>query len=77
MAVPRLPIVGVIGSAVGIAASAIAASLIKRWIPEFITDLRWTDATIVLAAAIVMAIAASYVPARRINGIDPAVVFRA
>jgi putative ABC transport system permease protein len=70
-------IVGVTGSIVGIAASAIAASLIKRWIPEFITDLRWTDVSAVLVAALIMAFVASYLPVRRINSIDPAMVFRA
>ncbi len=70
-------IVGVAGSVTGIAASAIVAWLVKRWIPEFITELRWTDASAVFVAALVMAIAASYVPVRRINSIDPAMVFRA
>jgi putative ABC transport system permease protein len=70
-------IVGVLGSLLGLLASALAASLIKRQIPEFITDLRWTDAGAVFLGALVMAIAASYVPVRRINSIDPAMVFRA
>jgi putative ABC transport system permease protein len=70
-------IVGVLGSLLGLLAAALAASLIKRQIPEFITDLRWTDAGAVFLGALVMAIAASYVPVRRINSIDPAMVFRA
>ena len=70
-------IVGVLGSIVGIVASALAATLIKRWIPEFITELLWTDVAVVFAAALLMAIVSSYLPARRINGIDPAMVFRA
>jgi putative ABC transport system permease protein len=70
-------IVGILGSLAGIVASALAASMIKRWIPEFITDLRWTDVSIVFGVALVMAILASYLPVRRINGIDPAMVFRA
>lgn len=70
-------IVGVLGSVLGVAASALAASLIKRWIPEFITDLRPADAGLVFGAALVMAALASFVPARRINSIDPAMVFRA
>ena len=70
-------IVGVLGSIVGVVASALAAALIKRWIPEFITDLRPVDAGMVFVAALVMAALASYVPVRRINSIDPAIVFRA
>jgi len=70
-------IVGVLGSVLGLIASAIAANLIKQQIPEFITDLRWTDAGAVFGGALLMAIVASYVPARRINSIDPAMVFRA
>jgi putative ABC transport system permease protein len=70
-------IVGVLGSLLGLAVSAVAADLIQRQIPEFMTDLRWTDAGLVFAGAIVMAVVASWVPVRRINSIDPAMVFRA
>ncbi len=70
-------IVGMLGSTLGIIASAIAANLIKRRIPEFLTDLRWTDAGWVFLGALAMSILASYVPVRRINSIDPAMVFRA
>jgi ABC-type lipoprotein release transport system permease subunit len=35
------------------------------------------DVAIVFGAALLMAIVSSYLPARRINGIDPAMVFRA
>lgn len=70
-------IVGVAGSLVGIVVAAIAANLIREWIPEFITDLRAVDVAIVFGAAIVTAIAASWMPVRRINSIDPAMVFRA
>jgi len=70
-------IVGALGSLLGVAASAISTAVIARSIPEFITDLRWIDVTIIFLATLAMAIAASYVPVRRINGIDPAMVFRA
>jgi putative ABC transport system permease protein len=70
-------IVGVFGSALGVAASAIAASLIGRAIPEFLTDLLWTDVAWVVMGALAMAVVASFVPVRRINSIDPAMVFRA
>ncbi len=70
-------IVGVIGSAIGLVASAFAATLIKRGVPEFVTDLRFADAAGIFAAALVVSILAAYVPVHRINRIDPAMVFRA
>ena len=69
-------IVGVLGSLLGIAAAAAGARLIKREVPEFITVLRLTDVIGVFVVALLMAVAASFVPVQRINRIDPAVVFR-
>lgn len=70
-------IVGVLGSALGLGVSVLAATLIKRGVPEFVTELRWTDAVGVFAAILLVSLAAAYVPVRRINRIDPAMVFRA
>lgn len=70
-------IVGVAGSAVGVGGSALAASLIERRVPEFVTDLRPLDALGVFAIAVAVSIVAAAIPARRINRIDPAMVFRA
>ncbi|MGZ4388343.1 MAG: ABC transporter permease, partial [Gaiellaceae bacterium] len=70
-------IVGLGGSLVGIAAAAASASLIRRGVPEFITVLRWQDVAGVFAVALVTAVGAAWVPARRIDRIDPAEVFRA
>ena len=53
-----------------------AANLITRGVPEFVTVLRLLDAPPSSPSAIVMAVAASYVPVRRLNRIDPAMVFR-
>jgi putative ABC transport system permease protein len=69
--------VGVAGAAIGLAVSALAATLIKRGVPEFVTDLRWTDAAGLFGLALVVSIAAAYLPVHRINRIDPAMVFRA
>ena len=55
-------LVGLAGSVLGIAMSALAVSLIGRWVPEFVTDLRALDATGVFAAAVLMSIIASSVP---------------
>lgn len=69
-------IVGVLGSTVGITASVVATRTIEGRVPEFITDLRLADAALVFGGALATAIAASYVPVRRIERIDPAEVFR-
>jgi putative ABC transport system permease protein len=70
-------IVGILGFALGTGAAALVAAFVRRGIPEFITDLRISDASMVFGAALLMAFIASYLPVRRINGIDPAMVFRA
>ena len=70
-------IVGVAGAALGIAASALAASLIERRVPEFVTELRFLDAAGVFVVTLVVSVVAAYLPAHRINRIDPAIVFRA
>jgi putative ABC transport system permease protein len=70
-------IVGVLGATLGVAVAVGATRLIRSGVPEFITVLRALDVAGVLGIAVVMAIAASYVPVRRIDRIDPAEVFRA
>jgi putative ABC transport system permease protein len=70
-------IVGLAGAVIGIAASAAAADTIRRWVPEFVTDLRGLDVLAVFGAAMFMSILASFVPGRKLNRIDPGMVFRA
>jgi putative ABC transport system permease protein len=70
-------IIGALGAAAGIATSVVATRLIRSGVPEFITVLRPLDVGGVFVVAVLMAILASYVPAHRINRIDPAEVFRA
>ncbi len=70
-------LVGLAGALLGIAASAVAADLITRRVPEFVTDLRLVDVLGVFGAAVLMSIVASFVPVHRLNRIDPAMVFRA
>jgi putative ABC transport system permease protein len=69
--------VGIVGAALGIALSALAATLIRQRVPEFVTDLRTLDATAVFAIAVLVSAVAALVPVRRISRIDPAMVFRA
>ena len=70
-------IVGVAGATLGIGASALAASLIERRVPEFVTELRLADAVGVFVITLLVSLVAAYLPAHRINHIDPAIVFRA
>jgi putative ABC transport system permease protein len=69
--------VGAAGAALGVGTSVVAASLIRKEVPEFVTDLELVDAAFVIAIALVVSAAAAVVPVRRISRIDPAMVFRA
>ena len=53
-----------------------AAQLATRAVPDFGTDFRWQDIGAVFGATIGMALVASFIPVRRIIGIEPAEVFR-
>jgi putative ABC transport system permease protein len=70
-------IVTATGFVVGLGAAVLVAWLAERAVPDFATDFQTADVLGVLVAAAVMGIVASFVPVRRIAGIDPAVVFRA
>lgn len=65
------------GFVVGAMGAQGVARLASRASPEFATDFLWLDAGAVLIAATLMSVLASFVPVRRINSIDPAMVFRA
>lgn len=65
------------GFAVGLAGALGVARLAEGAVPEFATDFRAWDIAAVLLAAGGMAVLASLMPIRRINGTDPAAVFRA
>lgn len=65
------------GFVVGLAAAILLARLAEQMVPEFVTDFRALDLAGVLVAAGLMSVIASLAPIRRINGIDPAMVFRA
>lgn len=65
------------GFVIGLGGALGVAQLAAQAVPEFMTDFRPQDVAGVLVAAALMAVVASFVPVRRINRIDPAVVFRA
>lgn len=70
-------VVALLGAAVGLVAAVAVTSLARRRVPEFVTELRVADAAIVIAATLLVAVVAAWVPLRRIERIDPAMVFRA
>ncbi|OGO51109.1 MAG: hypothetical protein A2148_07080 [Chloroflexi bacterium RBG_16_68_14] len=65
------------GFVIGLGAAWGVAQLAAEAVPEFVTDFQARDIVGVLIASALMAVLASFVPVRRINSIDPAVVFRA
>jgi putative ABC transport system permease protein len=65
------------GFAAGVLAAMATARLAEEIVPEFATDFRVADIGLTLVAAMLMALIASMSPVRRINSIDPAMVFRA
>ena len=70
-------IVGATGAVLGVVAAAVVATGVRRFVPEFVTDIRWADATAVVTLTIAVSVVAAYLPVRRIDRIDPAMVFRA
>ena len=65
------------GFIVGLGAAVLIARLAEQLVPDFVTDFQLGDIAGVLVAAGAMAVVASFLPVRRISGIDPASVFRA
>jgi putative ABC transport system permease protein len=65
------------GFALGLAGALLVARLAQDAVPDFATQFRLADILAVFLATTVMATIASLLPVRRVNGIDPAMVFRA
>ena len=61
----------------GLIAAWGVARLVREIVPDFVTLFRAQDIVAVFAGTVIMALVASFVPVRRINSIDPAIVFRA
>jgi ABC-type transport system, involved in lipoprotein release, permease component len=70
-------IVSAAGFVLGTPLSFLVASVVRRRVPEFLTQTEWTSVAVVLAAIVSMSLIAAYVPVSRIARIDPATVFRA
>jgi len=65
------------GFLLGLVAALVVSRLAREAVPDFATEFRSLDIGGVLVGTVVMAFAASLIPVRRINAIDPALVFRA
>jgi putative ABC transport system permease protein len=65
------------GFALGLVGALAVADVARSAVPDFATDFRAADILAVLIGTGVMAFAASLVPVRRLDRIDPAIVFRA
>jgi putative ABC transport system permease protein len=65
------------GFVLGLVFALLVARLALSFAPDFATQFRTADTIGVLAGTAVMSVAASLVPIHRINGIDPAMVFKA
>jgi putative ABC transport system permease protein len=65
------------GFITGLIAAWSVAQLVREAVPDFVTLFRIQDILAVFGGTVVMAFVASFVPVRRINSIDPAIVFRA
>lgn len=65
------------GFLVGLVAALAVARVAQSFVPDFATDFRAADVAGVLVGTVAMAFAASLLPVRRLNSIDPALVFRA
>ncbi len=65
------------GFIVGLVAAWSVAQLVREIVPDFVTVFRTADVIAVFGGTVLMALVASFVPVRRINAIDPAIVFKA
>ena len=69
-------IIGFMGFVFGIILTFVLSLFIADVVPQFVVLMRPLDAAFVLIATLMMAGLAAIVPAKRVGGVDPAVVFR-
>lgn len=67
---------GVAGFAAGTGLAFGLGALLERAIPSFVTSIRATDVGLAAGAALLMALASSFIPIRPVARLDPASVFR-
>ena len=69
--------VGFVGYLLGAGLGFVVGQLMARSVPVFVVLYRWEDFLLYMGAALLISVFASYVPARRVAQIEPAMVFRA
>lgn len=69
-------IIGIFGFVFGALLTIVLSTFADRLVATFLLHVRLQDLALVLLVTLVMAILSAIVPARRVGGIDPAVVFR-
>jgi putative ABC transport system permease protein len=77
MVVQQSLITGMFGFMIGVVLNLAIGSFAEDLVPQFVVLVRWSDIAVVLGATLVMSILAALVPARRLAGIDPVMVFKA
>lgn len=70
-------IAAALGFVVGTALAYALNPIIVNAVPQFVSQLRLFDIAWIFGVTVVIAIASSYIPIRRLNKIDPAEVFKA
>jgi putative ABC transport system permease protein len=66
---------GLLGFALGVALTTVAAQFVGDLVPQFVTLLRWQDIVFVFGATVLMSVVSAALPVRRIAGVDPVSVF--
>ena len=69
-------ITGGLGFVFGALITLVLSQFIDQIVAQFIVLVQPLDILLVLVATLIMAVGAAIVPARRVGGVDPAVVFR-
>lgn len=69
-------IAGTFGFVFGVALTFLAANVIGRIEPSFVTAIAWPDVAMVFGITLLMILFSSFIPIRRITTIDPAIVFK-
>ncbi|MBE0428663.1 MAG: ABC transporter permease [Thermoleophilia bacterium] len=67
---------GLMGYGTGALLAFAVAALLETLVPQLTISFSWTHFAGALAAALTMSLFASYIPIRKINGIDPVIVFK-
>ncbi len=70
-------IITMLGFIAGIGLSLLATVLVPRFAPEFFVEMNPTTVGVTFAAVLLMGLTAPLIPIRRLNRVDPVVVFNA